>query len=186
MNIALIRTFLEIIETKNLQKAAKRLHVTQSTVTVRMNTLEDMLGQKLFVRSKSGAELTYAGFMFRRYAEMFIQLWQQARQSISLPPGFTDMLNVGLETDLWQGLAQPWLLSMRKELPTVAIGMWPGDPEALSRWLSSGLIDLALTYGVQMKAGIEIDMLYEERLMLVSTSKRNFVSDDLGTRWAQD
>lgn len=186
MNIALIKTFLEIIETKNLQQAAKRLHVTQSTVTVRLNTLEEMLGQKLFIRNKSGAELTYAGFMFQRYAEMFLQLWQQARQSISLPPGFTCMLNVGFETDLWEKLTQPWLLSMREKLPTVAIGMWPGDPEALSRWLSSGLVDLGLTYGVQMKAGIEIDPLYEEELVLVSTTPRSFSDDELGTKWVQD
>jgi DNA-binding transcriptional LysR family regulator len=186
MNIALIKTFLEIVEAKNLQKAAKRLHVTQSTVTVRLNTLEDLLGQRLFIRNKSGAELTYAGFMFHRYAEMFLQLWQQARQSISLPPGFNCMVNIGFETDLWEKLTRPWLLAMRENLPTVAIGMWPGDPEALSRWLSSGLVDLALTFGVQMKAGIEVDPLYEEELVLVSTTPRNFSQDDLGTRWVDD
>ncbi len=66
MNIGLARTFLEILEAGNLNKAAERLHVTQSTVTMRINALEDLLGQKLLVRSKSGVALTNSGFKFKR------------------------------------------------------------------------------------------------------------------------
>ena len=44
MNIVLARTFLETLEAGNLNKAAARLHVTQSTVTMRLNALEDLLG----------------------------------------------------------------------------------------------------------------------------------------------
>ena len=51
-----IRTFLAIIETGSLVAASRRLHVTQSTVTARMNALEAELGQKLLHRVKSGAE----------------------------------------------------------------------------------------------------------------------------------
>jgi len=39
MNIELARTFLEIIRSGNFNKAAERLHVTQSTVTMRVKAL---------------------------------------------------------------------------------------------------------------------------------------------------
>ena len=74
MNFDEIQTFLAIIETGSLVAASRRLHVTQSTVTARMNTLEAELGQKLLHRIKSGAELTSAGFKFQRYAEVMTQL----------------------------------------------------------------------------------------------------------------
>ena len=66
MNIDLARTFLEIAETGNFNKAAERLDVTQSTVSMRIKALEDEIGRPLFTRSKTGTELTPAGHQFRR------------------------------------------------------------------------------------------------------------------------
>ena len=50
MNLSTIETFLAIAECGQLNRAAKRLHVTQSTVTTRLNSLESELGQTLFQR----------------------------------------------------------------------------------------------------------------------------------------
>ncbi|MGH8670094.1 MAG: LysR family transcriptional regulator, partial [Burkholderiales bacterium] len=68
MDIALARTFLEIVACGNFVRAAERLHVTQTAVSVRVQTLEELLGAKLFVRNKAGASLTPAGEQFMRYA----------------------------------------------------------------------------------------------------------------------
>ncbi len=57
MNLDELRTFLEVVETGSLVTAARRLHVTPSTVTARINGLEEEIGQKLLHRNKSGAEL---------------------------------------------------------------------------------------------------------------------------------
>jgi len=77
MNLSFLRTFLEVIEAGNLNRAADRLHVTQSTFSTRINALEDQLGQKLLLRNMSGTVLTSAGFKFQRYAELMMQLWRQ-------------------------------------------------------------------------------------------------------------
>ena len=44
MNLQSLATFLAIIETGSLVRAAERLNVTQSTVTARLKALEDHLG----------------------------------------------------------------------------------------------------------------------------------------------
>ncbi|MDH3604499.1 MAG: LysR family transcriptional regulator, partial [Candidatus Tectomicrobia bacterium] len=85
MNITALKTFLAIVETGNLVRAAEHLNVTQSTVTARVSNLEHDLGQRLFHRRKSGAELTTSGFKFQRYAQQMTDLWRQARQETSLP-----------------------------------------------------------------------------------------------------
>ena len=58
MDLALARTFLEIAGSGSFVRAAERLHVTQTAVSARMRALEELLGQRLFVRNKSGATLT--------------------------------------------------------------------------------------------------------------------------------
>ena len=57
MNLDELRTFLEVVDSGSLVTAARRLNVTPSTVTARINGLEDEIGQKLLHRHKSGAEL---------------------------------------------------------------------------------------------------------------------------------
>jgi len=61
MDITLAKTFLAIAESGSFNDAADRLHVTQSTISSRIKTLEDLLGKSLLERSKSGAKLTPAG-----------------------------------------------------------------------------------------------------------------------------
>ena len=56
MDVTLARTFLTVMDTGSFVLAAERLHVTQSTISSRIKTLEDLLGRSLFDRSKSGAD----------------------------------------------------------------------------------------------------------------------------------
>jgi DNA-binding transcriptional LysR family regulator len=48
--------------------AAEKLHLAQTTVSARVRLLEERLGRVLFIRSKTGAELTPAGEQLLRYA----------------------------------------------------------------------------------------------------------------------
>ena len=61
MNLTSLQTFLAILETGSLVRAADKLNVTQSTVTARLKTLEEELGQVLINRQKSGATLRRPG-----------------------------------------------------------------------------------------------------------------------------
>ena len=50
-----IRTFLAVAAHGSFVEAAARLHVTQSTVSSRVQGLEQYLDVRLFVRNRSGA-----------------------------------------------------------------------------------------------------------------------------------
>ncbi len=65
MDIQLARTFLMVAETGSFIEAGRKMNVTQSTVSARIKTLEDLFGRPLFVRSKNGATLTAAGDQFQ-------------------------------------------------------------------------------------------------------------------------
>ncbi len=171
MNLEELRTFLEVIETGSLIAASRRLNVTQSTVTARINGLEDELGQKLIHRNKSGTELTSPGFKFKRYAEVMLQLWTQARSEVSLPRGFQGQCNVGLEFDLWRGLGEGFLAHVRAHSPAIAIALWPGEQRAIDRWLDTGLVDVAFCYAPQAGERFASRVLFEDELVMVSTHR---------------
>jgi DNA-binding transcriptional LysR family regulator len=172
MNIDLALTFLEIVETGNFNRAADRLNVTQSTVSMRVKALEDELGRPLFLRSKAGTELTAAGVQFRRYATTLVRVWQQARQELALPPGYRTVLNVGGQFSLWDRMLLKWIPWMRGAMPEVAIRCEVGLSDGLMRQLSEGLLDVGVMYSPQSRPGLTTEKLLEERLVLVSTKPR--------------
>ena len=72
-----IRTFLEIVKYKSISKAAQKLFLTQSTVSHRLNILEEELGVKLIIRRKGYRyiELTSEGEAFIPLAYEYEALW---------------------------------------------------------------------------------------------------------------
>ena len=172
MNLDELRTFLAVMESGSLVRAARSLNVTPSTVTARLDALEAELGQRLLHRAKSGAELTSPGFKFKRYAEVMVQLWGQARYEVSLPKGFDAICNVGLEYDLWRGTGEAFFNAVRSEARSVAIAVWPGTQLEINRWFSTGLIDLAFCYAPQPGERYASRVLFEDDIALVSAQRR--------------
>jgi DNA-binding transcriptional LysR family regulator len=173
MDINLARTFLEIVASGNFVRAAERLHVTQTAVSVRVQTLEELLGRKLFVRSKAGATLTPAGEQFMRYAPLLVQVWERARQQVAVPPGLRAVIAVAGELSLWNPLLLDWLVWMRRAAPQLALRAQVGLPEALMNQVAEGVIDIAVLYAPQHRPGLKIEKLMEEKLVLVSTSRKD-------------
>jgi DNA-binding transcriptional LysR family regulator len=172
MDIALARTFLEIVACGNFVRAAERLHVTQTAVSVRVQTLEELLGRKLFVRNKAGATLTPAGEQFMRYAPLLLQVWERARQQVAVPPGLRAVVVVGGELTLWTPLLLDWLVWMRRSAPQLAVRAQVALPEALMNQVTGGVIDVAVLYAPQHRPGLKIEKLMEEKLVLVTSRRK--------------
>src|SRR5688572_25540667 len=170
MDLNLAKTFLEIVATGNFLRAAERLHVTQTAVSARVRTLEDLLGRKLFVRNKSGATLSPAGEQFRRYASTLVQVWERARHQVAVPPGRRAVLTIGCEISLWDPLLLNWLLWMRTAAPHLAVRTELGFPDDLLNRVSEGVLDIAVVYAPRQRPGLRIELLIEEKLVMVTTS----------------
>lgn len=174
MRIDDARTFLEIVATGSFSAAAKRLHVTQSTVSSRIRALEQDLDRPLFSRGRGrgGAALSAAGVQFQRYAVRLVQAYQQARQEVGLPSGTSRVINIGVQVSLWQSLVPPWIPLMRQRCPDVALRIEANYSDAQMDFLANGLLDIGIMYGPRPVPGLEVETLFEETLIMVSTRKR--------------
>jgi DNA-binding transcriptional LysR family regulator len=189
VDINLARTFLEIVATRNFGRAAERLHVTQTAVSARVRMLEQLLGRPLFVRNKAGASLTPAGERFMRHAQTLVQVWERARHQVALPAGRRAVVTVGCEVSLWDPLLLDWLLWMRRAAPHLALRTEVGFPGALLGQVSEGIVDIAVVYAPQQRPGLKVELLIEEKLVLVTTSRRapraaDYVFVDWGPEFA--
>ncbi len=169
MDITLIKTYLEVAATGSFVGASDRLFVTQSAVSLRIQRLEDILGKPLFNRSKAGAELTPAGCEFEGYAQSMIRMWEEARQQIAIPEGFTRSLTIGAQYSLWPRLGFRLIDGLQAELPDLNIRAELGMPDRLTRFLIDGTVQLGLLYMPQLRPGLVVEELMEEELVLVAS-----------------
>lgn len=190
MNLDHLRAFLEVAGTGNFNRAAERLHVTQSTISARIKALEDQLGQPLFVRNRSGAQLTAAGHRIRYHAEMAVRAWEQARQEVSLPDGLSQSIGLGVQVNLWERVVPRWLDWMRAYAPETALRVEADYSESMTRQVADGLLDLAILYVPRNLPGLLIDTLFEDSLVLVATQPRSvqqgWVEDYVFVDWGDE
>jgi DNA-binding transcriptional LysR family regulator len=172
------RTFLTIAAHGSFLEAAKRLHLTQSTVSARIQNLEADLGAKLFVRNRAGASLTPAGRRFLQHAKNLVLTVEQARHDVGLPSRYRASIRVGGRIALWDGFLPRWVGWMRRTAPDVSVRSEIGFEEDLMRRLIEGTLDIGLMYTPSHAPGLVVEHLFDETLVLVSSR-----SD---TRWPGD
>ncbi len=180
LDTELARTFLTVIAAGNFISTAERLHVTQSTVSARIHTLEDQLGCTLFVRNKAGTTLTPAGKQFQKHASTLVRTVEQARHDVGIPRGFRAALTVGGRFGLWEQLLLKWLPLMREMAPDVSVRAEIGFEADLMQGLVEGRLDIGVMYTPQIRPGLKVEPLLEERLVLVSTDPHRQPGPDPG------
>lgn len=169
MDIAQARTFLAIAAYGSFLEAAKHLHLTQSTVSARIQRLEEELGVRLFVRNRAGAALTTGGRRYAEYAKRLVLTAEQARHHVGLPSRYRATLRIGGRIALWEGLLPSWVRWMRQQAKDVAVRGEIGFEEDLMRRLIEGTLDIGLMYSPSHSPGLIVEHLFDETLMLVSS-----------------
>lgn len=167
MDIELARTFLEIMHSGSFVQAAERLHVTQTTVTARVRTLEQVLDCQLFERGRSGARLTPDGERFVSYASTLVNTWNRAKADLSLPRGHTLRLSIGAESSLWNPVLLQWLFWMNAHHPAIALRTVVTDASSLLTQVENGALDAVLVHRPGYYAGLNVELLIEEKLIFV-------------------
>ncbi len=146
MDIELLRTFLEVRKTRHFGKAAENLYLTQAAVSARIRHLEQLLGVKLFIRSRNNIQLTSEGERLVSHAQTVLLAWSQARQELALETGQSSQVHIGVRSGLWNAALQGRLQHLHERLPTVALRTEGHMPDAAVKMLLDRTLDIAISY----------------------------------------
>ena len=155
MNLRQIESFLMISELGSFAAAANRLNVTQSTISARIQELEQFLGIDLFDRSSRTARLTLKGRELITYAEQLVALISEIRRRVGSDDALGGVIRVGVA----ELVAISWLPDLvnavRNRYPHIQLEFEVGlNPFLLDRIRNGGL-DLAIVAGRIAEPGLE-------------------------------
>jgi DNA-binding transcriptional LysR family regulator len=171
LDIELARTFLTVLETGSFLQAAQKIYVTQSTVSARIKLLEEHLGVSLFDRHRTGVSPTPSALRFRGAASTMVRAWFQARQDAALPHEFSIRLTLGAQITHWDGALTNWAVWLCDHHPLIALTAEVAPNDALLRQVEDGLLDAAIVYRPRPIAGLGVEELFRDDLVLVESKQ---------------
>jgi DNA-binding transcriptional LysR family regulator len=168
MDFKQIKTFLTVVDTGNITRAADILHIVQPAVSRQIKLLEDDLGTRLFDRQRHGMVLTEDGKILVNYARRAILELDRARAAITgAQQGIGGLVTLGLLPSTIDVLSGPLLSALSQDYPGIKLRLAMGYAGTLLRWLEIGEIDAALLYGAERSPEIQSQPLIEEPLWVV-------------------
>lgn len=177
MDINAFKTFLEVAKTRHFGRAASNLCVTQSAVSARIKALEESMGTELFVRERSNIHLSPSGEALLFHANSIVNMWNRARQEVSLPEGMQTSLNVGGLPGLWDIALQDWLNAVLAAHSEMAITAEIYSAELLVEKVINRSLDVAFMYEAPQSHHVESQVFDTIQLRLVA-SKPNLTSSE--------
>lgn len=149
MNAVQYRALLKAVEVGTLTQAAEELGYTQSGLTKMLNALEDEIGFRLLIRSRSGVKPTSEGRLLLPLFQTALNDHQRLEQTISE----INCLNRGLiSIGTFNSVSAQWLPRLIKEFsarcPQIRFELLHGTNDQIVEWVRSSRIDLGFTkYG---------------------------------------
>ena len=157
MELRTLRYFLAVVQEGNITNAAKRLHVTQPTLSRQLADLEKELGRQLYVRGHAGIVPTEHGVMLANYAESIIDLAEKAEADISLPAKtVAGSVHIAAgETKAMRYLTSA-MMRVREEYPGVDFQLYSGTTAELMDGLVRGQYDFLLECDLQTHVNLNL------------------------------
>jgi len=169
MRLDWLNTFIDLSETRNFNRTAERMHITQSTVSSRIRALEEELDINLFVRGRGGASLTPEGTRLLSYAHNIRMNWNLALKELKGPKNYRGTVKITAQISIWEQLVNQWLIGIRKTLPNIAIHMEADYSKNMVEELLIGSLDIAVLYAPEYQSNLEVEHLFNEKFIMVAT-----------------
>jgi DNA-binding transcriptional LysR family regulator len=142
-----LKTFLAVAHSGNITRAAASIHLSQSSVSDQIQSLEVELGTNLFIRCKTGLELTPAGEVLKPYAEEILALMDEARAAVEATAGRTAVsLTIGALETIASAKMPRWLSTFRGDHPNINLHLKIGGSGDLLQKLEGGDIDIGFCF----------------------------------------
>lgn len=173
MNVTIrqLRAFVLVVQSKSFTKAAERLHLTQSALSLLIRQLEDNLQVQVIERSTRRLEPTAIGLELLSSAERLLEDFDAALANVA---------ELGAKQRGKITIAAPYILAttflagvmaeFKQRYPSVSVQLKDSLPEEVLTQVRSGGADLAVGSFRESEPGLQWTPLFQEPLVAVYPS----------------
>ncbi|QIZ83873.1 LysR family transcriptional regulator [Bermanella marisrubri] len=177
MDTDLLKTFVEVCQTRHFGRAAENLYLTQAAVSSRIRQLESRIGVPVFTRLRNNLKLTPAGERLLPHAQAVLTAWQRAYQEVAISENQRQQIALGGSPNIWDLTLQNRLFDLKSHKPDMAVRAEVLSHNVVVRQLLERTLDLALVFDAPKVDELHTTQLFQLPLALVSTdANQDFAS----------
>lgn len=167
MNFLNMQYFCVTAEELSFSKAAKRLFITQQSLSDHITRLEAEYGVELFRRTRP-ISLTPAGeCLYRNSREILLQKTETEKILQDIRDARNAEMSIGVSTSRGSLLLADILPEFYRSFPQVKLHLVEGTSEQIATALREGRTDINLGFSMNDPANVTDHLLYTERLVCV-------------------
>lgn len=169
MDLKQFEYVLTINEERSFSKAAKRLFISQPSLSQYINRLETQLGVTIFDRTTNPLTLTYEGELYIEATHNILSLLDNLQRKFddvsNLKAG---RVNIGLTSSKANNFLPAILPVFKGKYPGIEVIITEASSSELEDMLSHGLVDLCLMNLPIKSKGLEYEEILAEKIFLAA------------------
>ena len=144
LDLGTLRSFVTIADSGSMTRAAGRLFMTQSAISMQIKRLENSLGLSVFERSAQGMTTTTEGEQLLQFANQMLAINDEAMGRLT-SPDYEGQIRLGVPCDVIYPHIPGILKEFSRDFPRVQIKLSSGPTVNLKSQFKRGLLDVMLT-----------------------------------------
>ena len=144
LDLGTLRSFVTIADSGSMTRAASRLFMTQSAISMQIKRLESSLGLSVFDRSSQGMKPTIEGEQLLQYANQMLALNDEAMGRLT-SPDYEGVIRLGAPSDVIYPHVPSAIREYSRDFPRVQIKLSASRTSLLREQFDLGQQDVILT-----------------------------------------
>lgn len=178
MDIRQLRYFVAIVEQGSITRASEKLRIAQPALSLHLKNMEEHLGTRLLIRSRTGVVPTEAGILLENRARAILDDLARTEDDIrTLDADPMGVVRIGLTGTISGIVALPLIEACKNRYPRIELNIAEAMSGFIADWLSDGRVDMAVLYERSQHAGIISELLLEEELVILWRSSEDCPSE---------
>lgn len=166
--------FIEISNTLNFSRTAKRIGISQPSLSLAMKRLEKTIGTELFIRGKNGVTLTKAGKRLLSHAKQLLQLWDSVKsESLASHYAIQGNFVFGIHPSVASYTLSNFLPKLLMDYPKLEIQLKHDSSRKISEWIINLSIDIGLIVNPIKHSDLIIHKLYDDKVTFWHATEKN-------------
>jgi DNA-binding transcriptional LysR family regulator len=164
-----VRHFIAVAETGSISGAAQAVHISQSSLTMAIQKLEEEVGVPLFVRHAKGMQLTHQGHQFLRQAHLILATVENATRSLqSRSEQIDGHLTIGVSSLVAGYYLAELLNHFQRTYPNVVITVMEDERPYIEHLLVSGEVDVGVLIlsNLEDRQALQVEILTQSPFRL--------------------
>jgi DNA-binding transcriptional LysR family regulator len=158
-----------LVEERSFSEAARKMTLTQPSLSKHIRNLEDFAGCALIIRSKSGISLTAEGAILFGHAKRMLRLREEAREKMALskdtPSG---LIFAGASTIPATYLLPRVLTTLKRNFPEIRVHVSPGDSDAVIHMILDGHAEIGFIGKNVADRRLLSEPVWDDELILIA------------------